>query len=1331
MSRRLRRLGQGGLDAAALLAIWAVALSVPPPGISADTKLDLYVDPWGFLARALHLWDPQVTWGVLQNQGYGYLFPMGPFFAVTTSVLPVWVAQRLWWGLVLSAAYGGMRWLLRAMDLPRGGVSPSVWERAGVLASLAYAFAPRMLTTVGGLSSETLPVAMAPWIMAPLVLADRGRLTPRRAACLSALGVLGCGGINATATVLAAVPAAVFVLTRRRWWSHSLAWWTAAAGLAASAWWLGPLLVLGRFSPPFLDWIEDSRTVTGPVGLLDVARGTTHWLARLGTPRGAWWPVGFEIATSVTMLVVTGAVAACALAGLSMRELPHRGALLTTMVLGVVLLAVPHVAPLGSPLGAAARDLLDGPLAALRNVHKADPLVRLPLTLALAQALGAAGQWWSRRGVAWRRGGWGAAGAIVLALAAPALTQGIAVPGAFDRIPTQWVEAGRWLDAHRTDGPALVVPASNVGDYRWGRPLDEPIRPLTDQPYAVRDSVPLTPAGTIRFLDDIETRLQRGRDLGGAVAALRAQGTRYLVLRNDLDAASVGQPPVALARSAIRASSGVQFAAGFGTSFLDAGGVRVQPVEVYDLGQAAAMAQVWPVAAVTGASGASEALSDLRESGVGGPVVFDGDAVEGLTLATHVSTDSNRARERFFGVTRGRDVSSTLTARDDVGVDDYRVGDPSARSTLEVSGPTGVTASSSLGTEAGILGLWPNHGPAAAVDGLESSAWVTGFDDHPTLTLRMGQEWRGGEISVTPYVDEHVFGELFARATTIEARTEAGVTRLEPSEGGFTGTLAGPTRWVELEVAEAEGKKLSTVVTGLAEVRLAGLPSTVGVHLPDTRPADAVVLSGGRPGTDGCLVGETRRCLAGELRPAEEKVMRRSFGPLTDGQVVLSGTATLDPQVAPALDDTLTARVTTSSSSTPAWTGGPVALVDGDADTQWSPAIDDRFPSLSLTLPAPQRVERLHLGSARPWPAAIPVYAEVTVGGRTQTVAITPSGEVELDPAEGAEVGIRFLRAPNDSARRLAITEVTVNGMPWTAPRVMVDPACGGGPSVTVDGVTVPTRISVPPGSAPGDALAWEACGAVTVAPAASHDLVVDPGRGYRILRAVVRSVSMSQVTPMAETVAIEHDGPTRLVGEVSASPQSRIVSLAMNSNPGWQATLGGRALSPVVLDGFRQGFVIPAATGGRLDVRFAPDGTYRWVLLGGGVLALPVLLGAAWPGRRRTGAPLGSAPVTTAPRAVTVAVAGLAGGVLLGIPGLAVGVVAALAADRAGRAPQPWGRVLPPVLLLLTAVALQAVVSQATAGPVWLEATSRVLVLGSGTYAAVAGRRARGQVET
>ena len=61
-----------------------------------------------------------------------------------------------------------------------------------------------------------------------------------------------------------------------------------------------------------------------------------------------------------------------------------------------------------------------------------------------------------------------------------------------------------------------------------------------------------------------------------------------LVVRNDLATNESGQPPVAFARSSVRATAGVTLAKGFGPTFLDATGERVFPVEVYDLPVAAA-----------------------------------------------------------------------------------------------------------------------------------------------------------------------------------------------------------------------------------------------------------------------------------------------------------------------------------------------------------------------------------------------------------------------------------------------------------------------------------------------------------------------------------------------------------------------------------------------------------------------------------------------------------------------------------------------------------------------------------------------------------------------
>ena len=374
------RLVEGLRTVAALVLLAAVVAAQAPGRVVGDTKLDLTADPWGLMARALHLWDPEAAFGQLQNQGYGYLFPMAPFYALLGEVAPDWVVQRLWWWVLLAAGYLGMRRLARAL-----GVDGQVVAH---LAGLAYALSPRAVSTIVPISSEAAPLLLAPWVVLPLVLAHQSRLPARRAAAASGLAILLMGGVNATATAAACLPAALWLLTRGRWWRSALTGWWVVAGVLATAWWMVPLLTLGRYSPPFLDWIEDARAVSANVEVLDVVRGASHWLGYVVTVGGPWWDAGFDLATSPLLVLATTLVSALGLAGLAVRGIPERRFLLTCLVVGLCAVALPHDGAAASPVAGQVRELLDGPLAPLRNVHKLDPLLRIALVLGLAHLLG-------------------------------------------------------------------------------------------------------------------------------------------------------------------------------------------------------------------------------------------------------------------------------------------------------------------------------------------------------------------------------------------------------------------------------------------------------------------------------------------------------------------------------------------------------------------------------------------------------------------------------------------------------------------------------------------------------------------------------------------------------------------------------------------------------------------------------------------------------------------------------------------------------------------------------------------------------------------------------
>ncbi|OEJ32242.1 glycosyltransferase family 2 protein [Streptomyces subrutilus] len=91
--------------------------------------------------------------------------------------------------------------------------------------------------------------------------------------------------------------------------------------------------------------------------------------------------------------------------------------------------------------------------------------------------------------------------------------------------------------------------------------------------------------------------------------------------------------------------------------------------------------------------------------------------------------------------------------------------------------------------------------------------------------------------------------------------------------------------------------------------------------------------------------------------------------------------------------------------------------------------------------------------------------------------------------------------------------------------------------------------------------------------------------------------------------------GPVEAHGKIPDGEAGRVLRIADRADSGWQATLDGKPLEPKTLDGWAQGFELPAA-GGRLDL-VHEDSLLRtgwhWAQ---GLLAL-VLLVMALPGRR------------------------------------------------------------------------------------------------------------------
>jgi GT2 family glycosyltransferase len=91
--------------------------------------------------------------------------------------------------------------------------------------------------------------------------------------------------------------------------------------------------------------------------------------------------------------------------------------------------------------------------------------------------------------------------------------------------------------------------------------------------------------------------------------------------------------------------------------------------------------------------------------------------------------------------------------------------------------------------------------------------------------------------------------------------------------------------------------------------------------------------------------------------------------------------------------------------------------------------------------------------------------------------------------------------------------------------------------------------------------------------------------------------------------------GPVEIHTKIPAGAEGRVLRLADSAAPGWTATLDGKPLSRITVDGWAQGFRLPAS-GGRLDVTYDDSFGHTAWLWAQGILAL-VLVVLALPGRR------------------------------------------------------------------------------------------------------------------
>jgi arabinofuranan 3-O-arabinosyltransferase len=977
---------------------------------------------------------------------------------------------------------------------------------------------------------------------------------------------------------------------------------------------------------------------------------------------------------------------------------------------------------------------LDAGGAPLRNVHKLEPVVRIPIVLGLAHLLSriplpgsAPRRVWVRAFSHLEDDKRVAVGIVVLvALVAGtslAWTGRLAPPGTFAAIPDYWHQAADWLTEHNTGEPTpgrvLVVPGAPFATESWGNSHDEPLQVLGEIPWGVRDSIPLTPPQTIRALDSVQRLMAAGRPSAGLADTLARQGISFVVLRNDLDPDTSRSARPILVHRTIEGSPGLNKVAQFGEpvgpgtldGFVTDSGLRPRypAVEIYRvddlrtgitnpgapyLADAGAMARV---------DGGPEVLLrlDERRRLQGrpplGPVLLTQDArAAGLQAPTVTVTDTPVARETDYG--RVDDHSSAIRGENDDRHTFNRVPDYPAPGADPVYGAwTGgrLTTSSSAADATALPNVAPATGPTAAIDGDSATSWVSN-----ALQAAVGQ-WlqvdfdhpvTNAVLTLTPSVST-----IGVQVDRLEIATANGTTTVRVDQPGKPVSAAlpyGETPWVRITAAGTVNGSAG-VQFGITDLAVTQYDASGYAHPVDLRhtakvpgpPRGSQVsrwdLGSEFLGRPGCVSARDGVHCASPLSLAPEELVNLSRTLTVPQTVSVQPTVWVRPRQGPALADLIRQPGTTHSdgdSDSFDVLGTAFAAADGDPRTSWTApqgvVVHRAAPTLTLTLPDPTEVAALRITPSASALPTHPTLVAVDLGDGPQVRRTEPDGiqTLSLRPRVTKTIRLSLLDWDDvidrtalgfDQVKPPGLAEVVAlradgsaitpaDGERNRAREVTI--GCDAGPVVAVAGRFVHTSVHTTVGALlDGGPLEARPCQADPIMlPAGQQELLVSPDAafivdGVQLATPVTDEVAGTPVTtPRTAAWRQDHREVT-----VTAAPSPQVLVVPESVNPGWTAhTADGTLLTPVTVNGWQQGWVIPPHTAGTVTLTFGSNALYR-AGLGGGLALLPVLALLALVRARRGADDAPMTPWSPGPWAVAGVVA--AGALISGVVGAVV----------------------------------------------------------------------------
>jgi arabinofuranan 3-O-arabinosyltransferase len=421
---------------------------------------------------------------------------------------------------------------------------------------------------------------------------------------------------------------------------------------------------------------------------------------------------------------------------------------------------------------------------------------------------------------------------------------------------------------------------------------------------------------------------------------------------------------------------------------------------------------------------------------------------------------------------------------------------------------------------------------------------------------------------------------------------------------------------VRVTVLDISGHQ-PTAQVAIRDIAVAGVDTSRTLVVPDAgADASTSFVFSADPPRRPCLYGALgTSCDPDYARQgAERGHVDRTFTVHGSGSWAFSGTVVAQPSI-----DTgrllLPVGAGLASFSTSVLGGDPAVsatfATDGQSQTSW----------LQLNWGTPRTLRRLQV-TASAIPALTPYLALIEANGQTRRVPVSSGALGYFAPISGAtsaRVTLLTHRDPEQPRLSMGVGEVRIDGLTSLSRPVPLSwrftSPCGLGPNLYVDGQVYRTRVSGTLGDiVAGRTLDWNSCDRPVRLGDGTSRLQVNATGIFTPTRVVLRSAESGQSGPVVVTrpravLSTTALAPTMSVG-LAAGPASVLV-FSQNANPGWRATMAGRALATTVVDGWQQGFAIPPGPAGTVRISFASQSAYQAALGIGaaGVLVLLLLL--------------------------------------------------------------------------------------------------------------------------